>query len=420
MKCNILLVMPSESGTGLTYHRQLVPHNDLSKDTEYTVSRVNNINALTGEQLKDFHIVHFLREIDTEWKGGSKYTIERLKRLGIKVVFDIDDYWRVDSTHLLYPFFKSNNVSEQVEEIFTLVDMVTTTTSYMAEQISLFTPNVEVLPNAIDTTDEQWQQRKIVNERVRFGWIGGVHHRADLSLMRHSINQINGYKPLRDKYQICLGGFNVVVNFNDNDEVYLKRMGCNIEHMKTLDFVGVTQYLKSKGVNTPVPEYINFERIMTNDYKSVKWDKYYYTYLTKFTQQMEHLSFDKDYRRLWGKDVFNYGRLYNDIDVSLIPLVDNKFNNGKSQLKIIEAGMMGKAAIVSGVMPYTIDCNEHNSIMIEPKNNLLGWFEAMKRLTLDADLRGELAANLHNLVSKKYDIKTVNEKRKHIYQHLIK
>jgi hypothetical protein len=197
-------------------------------------------------------------------------------------------------------------------------------------------------------------------------------------------------------------------------------MGCNIEHMKTLDFVGVTQYLKSKGVNTPVPEYTIFERIMTNDYKSVKWDKYYYTYLTKFTQQMEHLSFDKDYRRLWGKDVFNYGRLYNDIDVSLIPLCDNKFNNGKSQLKIIEAGMMGKAAIVSGVMPYRIDCNEHNSILIEPKNNLLGWFEAMKRLTLDADLRGELANNLHNLVSKKYDIKTVNEKRKHIYQHLIK
>lgn len=44
---------------------------------------------------------------------------------------------------------------------------------------------------------------------------------------------------------------------------------------------------------------------------------------------------------------------YDHADVVLVPLVDNKFNNCKSELKIIEAGMKGLPCIVSRVKPYT-------------------------------------------------------------------
>jgi glycosyltransferase involved in cell wall biosynthesis len=413
--------MPSESETGLTYHRQLVPHNDLSKDTEYTVSRVNNINALTGEQLKDFQIVHFLREIDTAWKGGSKYTIERLKKLGIKVVFDIDDYWVVPKTHSYYPKFKRLDIGAQYEEILKLVDCVTTTTEHLASKIKPFNKNVCVLPNAIDTEDSQWQPRTIENNRLRFGWIGGVHHREDIKSIAYSVNKMFAQKALRDKFQFCLGGFNVTTHFSNEDEKLLKQLGCDTDLLGKMSFVEMVKYLTSKRINAPVPEYTILERMVTDDYKSLKWDVDYFKYLQQFTPAAEHIANDKEYKRLWGKDVFSYGTLYNEIDVALVPLIPNEFSACKSQLKIIEAGVMGKAVIVSDVLPYTVDClHEDNCLMVKPSYNQLGWFEAMKRYMESPALREDMAAALHYDVMEKYRIEIVNEQRKELYQNLIK
>ena len=121
-----------------------------------------------------------------------------------------------------------------------------------------------------------------------------------------------------------------------------------------------------------------------------------------------------------GLDVYNYGILYDYIDVSLIPLVDNKFNNCKSQLKIIEAGFKKKPIICSAVMPYLYDMNTNHGFYIDPRRNHSGWYDAIKKLTRHPELITEMGENLYQLVSKKYHIDIVNEKRTQIYNYYAK
>ena len=54
-------------------------------------------------------------------------------------------------------------------------------------------------------------------------------------------------------------------------------------------------------------------------------------------------------------DVYNYGQLYEQFDIAIAPLVDNKFNTYKSNLKIIEAGMKGLCIFTQNIHPYTDD-----------------------------------------------------------------
>jgi hypothetical protein len=64
------------------------------------------------------------------------------------------------------------------------------------------------------------------------------------------------------------------------------------------------------------------------------------------------------------KSPFEYLTLYNEIDYSLIPLVNNSFNRKKSPLKLIECAITRTEAIVSNTLPYSPYINASNSFII--------------------------------------------------------
>jgi hypothetical protein len=417
-KIKVLVVVTAK--TGLQYHRQLVPHFYLSQDEDFQIMMTSDISKESDEELKTFQIVHFLREVDSSLQFRTPYIIDRLRKFGIKIILDLDDYWRVKKTHNLNNQMRLSKYGDQVEQALKLVDYVTTTHEHLAKYIRPFNDNIVVIPNAINPEEHQFQRRKIENSRVRFGWIGGVHHRPDIELMSYSLMKMYTDRSISDKFQICLGGFNTVINFSHENKMQLEKLGCDTEAMRTMSFAEMVNYLISKNVAVPIPEYTEIEKAFTNDHKAVKSDKTYLEYLKQYTPAMEHIGFDKPYRRLWGTDTFNYGNMYNEIDVALVPLVDNEFNNCKSQLKIIEAGFMGKAAIVSNVHPYTIDCvHEKNCLMVNKNMNQMDWFLNMKRLVNEPNLREDLAAALYETVKEKYHIKTTNETRKQLYRSIV-
>lgn len=414
-KYNVLMLIPGKD-TGLSYHRQLIPNGYLARtDEDFRVVRTNTIDGMTDDQLKEFQIVQFLREIPNNYA----LTLSRLKDLGIKTVFDIDDLWEVGKTHNMYNKYKDGYVGKMTAYILAYVDHITTTHELLAKKIKEVTKvPVTVLVNAIDPEDEQWKIRKIENPLVRVGWIGGIHHKPDVELMRYSLAKLYADKTLRDKFQVCLGGFNVISSFSEQNIKELKALGADVEYMKTLSFAEMLRYCDSKRIQFTPPEYCGIEQIFTDNYKGI-WDKDYKNYLSNFSPMMEHYSFDKPYRRLWGTNVFNYGNLYNDIDVALIPLVDNEFNNCKSQLKIIEAGFMKKAVIVSEVHPYTIDCvNRENCLTVRPNMNMMDWFLHAKRMITEPELREDMAEAMYETVKDKYHIKTPTEIRKDLYKKL--
>ena len=130
-------------------------------------------------------------------------------------------------------------------------------------------------------------------------------------ILYDNLNLLYFEKELKGKYQICAAGFNI------------------------------SKYGDKHYVN---PYYQYLEQLFTNNYKHLP--KEYEDYLMQYVPDNNY-DYNEIYRRLWGMDTVNYGKSYNFIDVSLVPLQQNLFTACKSELKLIEAGFMKKAVIVS-------------------------------------------------------------------------
>lgn len=366
-----ILVVTQSRETGLTYHRQSVPHNHLARNYEgYNIDVTYDVSKATKEELSKYQIVTFLRLVDE--KGQSEKIIQNCKDAGCKVVIDIDDYWNLHPSHELYKTYKDHDIPNQTVAGLKAADWVTTTTEHFADKIKAFNENVTVLPNSIDPFEKQYSHQDVYSDRVRFGWIGGVYHTPDIELLRPAFKTI--WKGVNhDKFQLCLGGYN------------------------------------------PNFAYNHLERIFT-DNKKHPLDKEYQEYLKKGTEQDSHLMEGQPYKRLWGKNVREYAKMYNEIDVALVPLVSNAFNGYKSQIKIIEAGWFKKACIVSNVKPYTFDCTKENSILIDPKQDR--WATSMKSLILHPERIKELGLSMHETVRENFMMDKVNIVRDQLYKRL--
>lgn len=367
-----ILVVTQPKETGLTYHRQTIPHTHLVANySDFHVDYAIDISEATKENLQDYQIVCFLRLVSE--KGKTETLINKCKEAGCKVVVDIDDYWFLHPTHELHKKYKENNISNQTISGLVNADWVTTTTEHFADKIKQHNKNVTVLPNSIDETQPQFKVSNTYSNRLRFGYIAGVYHVPDAKLMFNGMKEV--HKTVRnDRYQFCLGGYG-----NNN----------------TYNFM---------------------EYMFSNEYKALP--KEYKEYLGEFTPEENFKGDSECYKRLWGKSVYEYATLYNEIDVALVPLVETSFNSFKSQIKIIEAGWFKKAVIVSNVMPYTIDCKKSNSILISPSKRGDGWGLAMKRLINNPNLVEDLGEAMHETVKEKYNMDTVNKVRADLYRKL--
>ena len=356
-----ILVVKTYDG-GLWYHRLFIPFLEL-------IARGVNVTFTSDyskENLSDYNVIVFQRHISL--KGDTKLICDRLKGLGLKIVFDIDDYWDLPSDHKLLPYYRSNKIPQQVIEAFKCVDVVTTTTNKLASFILPYNKNVYVLPNAINTTDEQWNSEKVKSDILRFGYVCGVHHSHDAKLMKESCGHI-----LRKlNVQLLLGGFN----------------------------------------NESNGEYESMEAMMTDGYNYL--DKDYLTYLFAKIKDNNDQYINKKYRRLWALDYRNYGKMYDHIDVSLVPLRDNLFNSCKSELKLVEAATKGCGAIVSKVEPYSSFPEEAVEFV---DDNSKGWFNAVKRMS-DKNYRDDKVSALKDYVNNNYNLDSITETRLQIFNYL--
>lgn len=115
-----------------------------------------------------------------------------------------------------------------------------------------------------------------------------------------------------------------------------------------------------------------------------------------------------------------YGKHYNYCDVCLAPLAENTFNEVKSELKIIEAGLTKKVLIAQefGIYKDLIKNNE-NGILIPKSKNTRGWYEAIKKVINDKEFRDSLANNLYDFVKDKYTLEIVTADRVKWYGEIV-
>ena len=125
----------------------------------------------------------------------------------------------------------------------------------------------------------------------------------------------------------------------------------------------------------------------------------------------------KGYMRLHGRDVYNYGSLYDHFSTSLIPLKRDEFNKCKSELKMIEAGFKRKSVIVSNIHPYTNLITEDNCIAVDNESPQ-SWYKAIKKINGSKYLEQDLANELYQSVVVKHDINNVNKIRSAVFNSL--
>lgn len=279
---------------------------------------------------------------------------------GKKVVMDIDDYWNVNADHPLRYDENNHRYASNITDLLPKCHMVTTTSYILAERLDQeLGVKAVVIKNTIPETAEQFQGDKYQSSLVRFGWIGGVHHKHDLMQMYDGLKKIYSNPGLTGKYQICLGGYNVN------------------------------------------PHFVAYEKILTCDGYLTRADQDYIDYLECNTPALDHIAYHKPYRRMWAQPVHTYGQMYRQTDVALVPLMGkNLFASCKSELKLVEAGMTKTALIASDELPYSPHLQHEKNCLKITRGD---WATNIRRMMLDQDLREETADNLHKYVKKHFN-----------------
>ena len=115
-----------------------------------------------------------------------------------------------------------------------------------------------------------------------------------------------------------------------------------------------------------------------------------------------------------------------NFDIGIAPLNNDEFSRCKYWNKYLEYTVSGVAGIYSNVEPYTLAINNgENGLLVE--NSSGAWYEAIKRLVYDSELRENIITNAQsqvlenfspektttNLLASIPEIKNFNLKRKH-------
>ncbi|MDF9436053.1 glycosyltransferase [Chromohalobacter israelensis] len=89
-------------------------------------------------------------------------------------------------------------------------------------------------------------------------------------------------------------------------------------------------------------------------------------------------------------------------DIGLIPLVDDRFNASKSNLKFLEYAALEMAIVVSDVSTYRNIANTKNSFMVE--NDSDAWFQAVELLLKDSNRRHLLSSAARGTVCESWSL----------------
>ena len=377
-----ILYIPSTMNGGVYYYRVYTPMKSLVEmyPNEFDIT-INNTYKFTDQEKdeigKNFDIVIVHQALyNPEIQDALWNTIIYCKKTyGTRFVLDIDDYWDYGKTH---PY---NNVCQffayplKMMMNFKLFDYVTTTTEYFKSVISEYFPEerIVVFENAISLEDTQFVKEKNKSDKLRFGITGGSSHTEDIK----QLLEIPKY--LTDKQL---------------NQIELVFCGYNAEDAEVCE----------------IDDNGNIAKKEKMDIKNNWW----------YTTENQFKSSFKNYKRIETRSIDNkeYGSIYRNIDILMVPLLNNKFNRCKSELKFIEAGFTNTAVISSNVIPYNnFGENEYDCLFVK-ENTPESWAKTIKKILRDKDYVKIMAERLNSKVTETRNLEDITNKRAEFFKNI--
>jgi len=322
------------------------------------------------ELIKRGHDVRFIppfKEITADWLKwadtvvygvyGGMYkidvlpSIEKFKKLGKKVVYDLDDdVFTANPDNPSKSQVKENE--KQVKQLLKAADLVTTTTKVLAKKFHKYNKNVVVCPNSVDPS--RFTKRKGGNKQLRIGFTGAASHWGDLSLV----------------------------------------MDVLFELQKKYDFIFVLQGMCGSPL---ISEVYNYQMVLKLGIEPEK-RKYYESAIK---------TYDKLKKLKYHHEPFYSPALYPSVlgqcnlDIGICPLKDNTFNHSKSCIKFYEYATTGTATLASKVLPYK------KEVGYCAKNTFKDWYNKLEKLIVDEKFREKLLKRQQKFVQKHRDVKDI-------------
>ena len=291
------------------------------------------------------------------------------KKHSFKICVDIDDHWILGKDHPLYREENEDYLIRSQIVHLQHADIVLTTHERLAAEIRPINPNVHICPNAITRKVDQFDIGTTESAKVRLFWQGTRTHRHDVEILNHPMSQ------LRDIYNIAqpfISGVECVKSIDDEDDHESKEEELQpiwVEMIKS--FCGYSE-------NSP----------------------------TAF-------SFVRNHGYTLGRPVDKYYLAYQYADICLVPLMHNKFNRFKSNLKVLEAANMGLPVVASFVHPYL-------SMPISYCMRSSDWVEQIRRLVRSPAAREDEGGRLKAWAEDHFSFDKINEERRQILEYSIK
>lgn len=365
----ILVLIPSYSETkpgekstlnGVDYHRLLNPHKALAKfyPNDIDLYQVGDIDSdiIDGvdsiEFIKRFDLVVGNRTMSKILE--SKKVAEKIKKSGVKFVLDMDDDFLLPTNHILYNVSKRDGIGQDVKDSIKYADVITCTHQVLADEIKKEFGNKEtyLIPNGLPNF-AQFEPKPFKSDlKAVFGWSGSITHFDDIMLMHDSLLALYTDYRYKDEFKMIYGGY---AKGDGESEAMLGVLSC-------------------KGKAS-----------------------------------------EKNFEIFPSTDVHNYAYFYDKINVALIPLKNNRFNNMKSNLKLLEAGFKKKAVIVSDVHPYNTLLTDKNCLIAKNKHD---WYKQMVKLIRNPNMIEDLAEQLY-LDVQVQSIERIAEARYNAYKQIL-
>lgn len=398
-----VLCLPSDK-FGVGYFRSYNPHVKLSElyGDKFDVTIEYDVLNKPLEYFSNFDIIHFSKNISSSFEK-NKDVIDFLKDKKTITIMDIDDYYDLGAFHPMSKAYQMSDTKRKLVENIRMSDYVTTTTEIFAEKLRMHNKNVIVIPNAIDSSEKQFNPIEIKSDKIRFGIICGSSHEYDINLLQGMTASLP--KDVFEKCQFVLCGFDTNGTMRERNPK--------------------TGEIKSRPILPTETVWYKYEKILTDNYKLVSNE--YKSFLLRFMPGFEYIHVnDEHYRRFWTKPINQYATHYNNIDVLLAPLKDCDFNKYKSQLKVIEAGFFHKAIIAQDFGPYTIDLRPFiengkitengNALLVDVKKNHKQWAKHITTLVRNPEYINILGERLFETVKNDYSIENATKIRAEFYE----
>ena len=395
-----MLVIPSDK-SGCGKFRSVDPHVYIAEHygDEFDVDIVYNMpNGDLEAFLKQYDLIHIHKQLDKQCK-----IIDMIKFLGIPVILDIDDHFKLGNDHPMSITAKKERWHEPIINHLKKADYVTTTTPIFADVIKQYNKNVKVFPNAINPEEKQYAVAKNPRtDKLRVGIICGSSHLKDLELLSGIATQVN-----KDKVQFVLCGFDTRGTrtiYKDNGEV------------------------ETRPIYPQESVWCDYEKIFTDNYRTISLE--HKDFLMKYMAGVDDPFTNEPYRRMWTRHINDYATHYQNVDVLIAPLKENDFNKVKSELKEIECGFTHTAFIGQNFGAYTINLvpmiekggkinEEGTALLVDSSKNHKQWAKYINKLADDADMLKKLQDNLYNFVKDRYSLAEICKQRVEFYKSIV-